>query len=143
MTLYSDTIYVVLMFIIGILIAWLSINIIIKASKKKEFHAGLVIRTTVFLVIIWAIYTLLGIWAWQIKGELVKTRNHQNPAEAAEIEKIMTYEQIPDKELTQRKEDLIEKRDIIPHQKKLSAFQEKMDAEAKKIRKRNGLPKND
>lgn len=145
LTLYSDVVYVVIMLIVGILLAWWTVRKIISIRKNcqerskdnKEFQESPAVGTIIFLTILWAIYISVGMAAWQFKGDLVKTETPENPAQVEEIEKIMKHEPASDDELVERKDELVEKRDIKPHEEKLDAFEEKMRLEAEKIRKRS------
>lgn len=147
LTLYSDVIYFVIMAIVFILLLWWSARKIFSIGRdyhdrhtnEKEFREGPAIRTTIFLILLWTVYIIVGTAAWTLKGELTKTDTPENPAQIEAIEKILEHEAAPDEELIKKKDEMIEKRDIKPHQKKLSAFEKKMEEEAAKIRKRNGL----
>ena len=145
LTLYSDVIYVVIMLIAAILLAWWTVRKFIstgktyqdRREKNQEFREGRGISTVIFVIVLWLIYIVVGIAAWQFKGDRVETETFENPAQVEEIEKIMEHEPAPDDELVERKNELVEKRDIKPHEEKLDAFEERMRLEAEKIRKRN------
>ena len=145
LTLYSDTIYVVIMLIAAILLAWWTFRKIVSTTKtyqdrhekNQEFREGLGVSTVIFIIVLWSIYIIVGIAAWQFKGDLVETETPENPAQVEEIEKIMEHEPESDDELVERKDELVEKRDTKPHEEKLDVFEEKMRLEAEKIRKRN------
>ena len=147
LTLYTDIIYVVIMLIVGILLAWWTVEKFISTVKiyqnrqkeNKEFREGKGISTGIFIIVLWTVYVIASIAAWQIKGDLVKIETSENPAQVEEIEKIMEHEPASDKELVKKKNELVKKRDIKPHEKKLSEFDKRMEEEAEKIRRRNNL----
>lgn len=147
LTLYSDMIYVVIMLIVGILLVWWTVRKIVSTrknyqnlnKKNKEFREGPAIGVIISMIILWTCYIALGIAAWQLKASLVKTETSENPAQVEEIGKIMEHEPASDEELVKRKNELVEKRDIEPHERKLSEFEKRMEEEAAKIRRRNNL----
>lgn len=111
-------------------------DLLVAEEKKAQFPSWL--KPTLLTVISLGIYCIALPIGWQAMVSLTTTRSdYQTPAQIQEQKNTLGSNVPTDEELDQVREKQKQRQQADPHKKALSAFDEAMEAEAKKIKERS------